>query len=69
MKAVNSAASNLTWNDDMTKIPLVGDVIDAEPSDVEDGQLARKRKLHVLVDVLPKRLEVAELVRDLWDQS
>jgi len=55
----------LTWNDDVTEVPLVGDVVDAEPANVEDGQLARKRELDVLVDVLAKRLEVAKFVSNL----
>ncbi len=32
----------LTRNDDMTKIFLIGLVVDAEPADVEDCQLTRK---------------------------
>ena len=49
----------------MTEVSLVGDVIDAEPANVEDGQLARERKLDVLIDVLAQRLEVAEFICDL----
>ena len=49
----------------MTEVSLVGDVVDAEPANVEDGQLARERKLDVLIDVLAQRLEVAEFIRDL----
>ncbi len=49
----------------MSEVPLVGGVVDAEPADVEDGELARKRELDVLVDVLANRLQVAQLVRNL----
>ncbi len=57
--------SKLTRNNDVSEVPLVGGVVDAEPADVEDGELARKRELDVLVDVLANRLQVAQLVRNL----
>jgi hypothetical protein len=31
-----------TWNNDVSKVSLVGDVIDAKPTDVENGEFSGK---------------------------
>jgi hypothetical protein len=49
----------------VSKVSLVGDVIDAKPTDVENGEFSGKWQFDVLVDVLAKRLQVTQFVSNL----
>ena len=60
---------HVTWNNDVTHISLIRDVVNAEPPNVEDGTLARKGKFNIFIDVFTKRFQITKFVGDLRDKD